>query len=386
LALSSALAVLAAALTIYLFNDKPLQEMVSPVDPKFQSFDPKGMSKEELLRRAEVGNTYTQGFVAEHCKNGTGGFPKDSVLSFEWVHKAALGGNVLAKVEAGLCFFYGAGTDKDYFRALAMFVGPARDSNDALAQCYMGYLNSGSYGFERNDLIAFEWFRKSAAQGNAYGAVGYGRCLLLGLGIPKNAKEGIRQLHIGLNGGVADAACVLGWAYTTGEGVDKDLKEATRLYRFAMNRGSHLAARYLARHYLNGEGVIKDDEEAAKLLKVASDAGDIEAKKSLGSLYHYGKGVVHDSGRASKLFLEAALSGDIESQRVMGSRLQQGLGVPINLTESYAWYNVCASSGDELAAKSRESLAQSLQADQVAAGQKRSRELQAEIEAKKAKK
>jgi TPR repeat protein len=386
LAVVAGLVVLAAASTFYLFNDKPLQEMVSPVDLKFQSFDPKGMSKEELLRRAEVGNTFAQVFVAEHCKHGTGGFSKDPVRYFEWAHKAALAGNVWGKVESGVCFFYGTGTVKDHFSALAMFVGPARDSNDAVAQCYMGYLNSGSYGFERNDSIAFEWFRKSAAQGYAYGTAGYGRCLLLGLGVPKNAKEGVRQLRIGLNGGAVGAACLLGWAHATGEGVDKDLKEAIRFYRLAVSTGDHEGARYLAGHYLNGEGVIKDDEEAAKLFKVASDAGDIKAKKSLGNLCHYGKGVLQDSAHASKLYLEVAISGDVECQRVMGSRYQQGLGVPSDYVEAYAWYNVCAASGDELAAKSRESLAQNLQADQVTAAQKRSRELLAEIEAKKAKK
>jgi TPR repeat protein len=119
---------------------------------------------------------------------------------------------------------------------------------------------------------------------------------------------------------------------------------------------------------------------------VASDAGYVEAKKKLGNLYHDGKGVVADFEKASKLFLEAAISGDVECQRVMGSRYQQGLGVPADYVEAYAWYNVCAASGDELAAKSRESLARNLQTDQVAAAQKRSREILEEIEAKKAKK
>ena len=115
-------------------------------------------------------------------------------------------------------------------------------------------------------------------------------------------------------------------------------------------------------------------------------AGDIEAKKSLGNLYHEGKGVVTDFEKASKLYREAAILGDIDCQRVMGSRYQQGLGVTADYVEAYAWYNVCAASGDELAAKSRESLAQNLQADQVTAAQKRSREILAEIEAKKFKK
>ena len=386
LAIVSGVAVLAAAIAVYTLNDQPSPVPRVPIDPKLELIDPKGMSMSELLARAEAGNMYAQGFVAEYCRDGSNGFPKDDVLRFQWALKAAMQGNYWAKSEAGICYFYGVGTTRDYVSALAMFRVPAMDSGDPFAQLHMGLLNNGQYGFPRNDAAAAEWFRKSAMQGNSFGAANYGRHLLLGQGVPKAPDQAIDYLKKGVGGGSQDAAYLLGWAYANGEGVDKDLKEAIRLFRLAIVRGSHSAATYLAYLHLIGNGVIKDDEEAARLLRIASDAGDIEAKKRLGGLYHDGKGVATDLAMASKLYLEVAISGDVECQRVMGSRYQQGLGVPADYVEAYAWYNVCSASGDELAAKSRESLAQNMLADQIAAAQKRSRELLAEIEAKKAKK
>jgi TPR repeat protein len=386
LLMAVALAVLVAVIATYSLDNQRSPVSPTPADPKLEFIDPKRMSVSELLTRAQAGNMFAQAYVAEFYRDGKNGFPKDDVLRFQWALKAAKQGHPWAQNEAGFCYFYGLGTTRDYAGALSLFRIPAMDTNDPFAQLHMGLLNDGAHGFPRNDAVAVEWFRKSAIQGNAFGAANYGRHLLLGWGVLKDPKQSIDYLKKGMAGGSSDAAYLLGWAYATGEGIDKDPKEAVRLYRLAIDRGSYGAARSLAYHYQKGEGVIKDDEEAAKLYKVASDAGDIEAKKSLGNLYHEGKGVVTDFEKASKLYREAAILGDIECQRVMGSRCQQGLGVTADYVEAYAWYNVCAASGDELAAKSRESVAQNLQADQVAAAQKRSREILAEIEAKKPKK
>lgn len=386
MAVALVVAVLVAVMATYSLDDRSSPVSPTPADPKLELIDPKGMSMSELLTRAQAGNMFAQAYVAESYRDGTNGFPKDDALRFQWALKAAKQGHPWAQSEAGFCYFYGLGTTRDYAGALSLFRIPAMDTNDAFAQLHMGLLNNGAHGFPRNDAVAVEWFRKSAIQGNAFGAANYGRHLLLGWGVPKDSKQSIDYLKKGVAGGSSDAAYLLGWAYATGEGVDKDAKEAIRFYRLAVAGGSYYAATNLAYHYQSGNGVIKDDEEAAKLLIFASDAGYVDAKKSLGNLYGEGKGVAVDLGKASKLYREAAVLGDVECQRVMGSRYQQGIGVMADNVEAYAWYNVCAASGDELAAQSRESVGQQMAPHQVSAAQKRSRELLAEIEAKKAKK
>lgn len=386
LTIVSGVAVLAAAIAVYTLNDQPSPVPPVPVDPKLELIDPKGMSMGELLARAEAGNMFAQAYVAEYYRDGTHGFPKDDVLRFKWALKAAEQLHPWAKVEAGICYFHGIGTPKNYFKAFAMFRVEAIDSQDAIAQLYMGYLLNGECGFPKRDDLAAEWFRKSADQGNTYAASNYGVFLLNGFGVPKDTQKAFKYIKLAADAGHLEAQTNLGWAYQNGEGVEKDLKEAIRLYRLAASKGEPTAANNLGLDYLHGNGVIMDDEEAVRLFRISAAAGHIGAKKNLGYMYVEGKGVAADPVLASKLYLEVAYTGDIECQRVIGSRFQQGIGVPTDLVESYAWYNVCASNGDELSAKSRESLARQLSADQIAAAQKRSRELLAEIEAKKAKK
>ncbi len=182
-------------------DEGPVQPEAIPVDPRFEVIDLKGVSNEEVLRRAGAGNVHAQAYLAECYRDGVGGFPKDDSLRFQWALKAAKNGHVWAQNEAGFCYFYGLGTTRDYVDALAMFRVPAMDSGDPFAQLYMGYLNNGAYGFPRNDEVAAEWFRKSAMQGNAFGAASYGRHLLLGLGVPKDPKQSIDYLKKGVAAG-----------------------------------------------------------------------------------------------------------------------------------------------------------------------------------------
>jgi hypothetical protein len=164
--------------------------------------DFKGYSMAALLAEAESGDVLAQLRVSEHYRDGTGGFAKSDASHFEWALRAAKAGNVRAKVYAGECYFHGAGTAKDYQRAHDMFIGPAAESNDPIAQSYMGRLNSGYHVFPRRDDLAVEWYRKSAAQGHPYGQANLGRALLLGIGVAKDPKEGVRLVRLGVENGV----------------------------------------------------------------------------------------------------------------------------------------------------------------------------------------
>jgi TPR repeat protein len=354
-----------------------------------------GYSMSSLLGEAESGNVAAQLRVSEHYGNGTGGFSINDALHFEWAVRAAKSGNIRAKVYVGRCYFHGTGTDEDLERAYEMLAGPAKDFNDPRAQAYMGFFCTGDYGRPRQDELALEWFRKSAAQGDPQGEFGYGQSLLFGThGASIDYKEGVRLLRHSLEQGNVRASGPLGWAYANGVGVEKDYKEASWLYEKDASEGGYQSAHALALLYLDGNGVIKDVEEALKWLKKSSEGGYMEAKKSLGSMYDDGNVVDVDRVTASKYYLEVALSGDVDYQRLMGVRFQEGLGVSGDanpdlsgdLNEAYAWFNVAASNGDSRAAGLREDVAKSLDTEWILAAQKRSREILKEIEAKKAKK
>ena len=130
-------------------------------------------------------------------------------------------------------------------------------------------------------------------------------------------------------------------------------------------------------------GVIKDIDLALKWMKASCVAGDISAMKRLGNLYHTGEELPKDAYLASKYFLDAARSGDVECQFVMGVRYQYGIGFPISPTEAYAWFNIASANGETKAAESREALAKTLNHGQIAAAQKRSRDILVEMEGEK---
>jgi TPR repeat protein len=382
-------AVLAIAATIYAaFSGAEKKGLTDAqlFDPRYAPFEAKGAAPAELLKKAQEGNLYAQAGLAERYKYGKDGFPQDNTQYFEWARKAAGLGHPWARLESGICHFHGIGTPRDYIKALVMFRIEAVDSNDPIAQLYMGFLSNGNHGLPKNDEVAAMWFRKSAEQGNAEAASCYAIHLMNGFGVPKDSTAAIKYLRIAVNAGITDAYTNLGWSYANGEGVEKDQQQAVRYYRMAAARNEPVSCNNLGLLYLHGKGVIKDDEEAVRLFKVASDKGHVPAKKNLGYMYAEGKGVKSDDTVASGLYLEAAYEGDAECQRVIGSRYKMGIGLPRDPTEAYAWYNIAAASGDEQAIKARKELEDVLDSGVASSGQKRSRELLKEIEAKKAKK
>ena len=82
-----------------------------------------------------------------------------------------------------------------------------------------------------------------------------------------------------------------------------------------------------------------------------------------------------------------ALAGDVASQFSVAERYRSGVnGFEQDAVEAYAWYNVCAASGNQEAAAARDRLEFQITSIQTASAQKRSRELLRQIEVNKAKK
>jgi TPR repeat protein len=205
-------------------------------------------------------------------------------------------------------------------------------------------------------------------------------------GVEKNPLLAMRHLRIAAEGGQVAAMTRLAFIYDAGEGVEKDRKKALKYFLKAATAGDEAACHRLGMIYLEGDGAIKDYETAVKWFKVSADAGSILTKKQLALMYQQGLGVTLDLAQSFKLYLEAAMSGDRESQLIIAAKYNSGLGVTKDPVESYAWYNICAANGDDKSASARETIAKDLDFNQKRQAQKRSRELLAEIEAKKVQK
>ncbi|MFN3595410.1 MAG: hypothetical protein ACK4TK_12125 [Thiobacillaceae bacterium] len=100
-----------------------------------------------------------------------------------------------------------------------------------------------------------------------------------------------------------------------------------------------------------------DYQKAFEWIKAAADRGHPEAIYQLGMAYLYGRGTVQNYKYAYQRFEQAARMNDHEAQYLIGIMHRDGMGVPVSHDMAYAWLNIAASNGNEVAAIERERMA-----------------------------
>ena len=108
-----------------------------------------------------------------------------------------------------------------------------------------------------------------------------------------------------------------------------------------------------------------------------AEQGDVEAQFQLGTHYVF----ISDWSESAKWFRMAANLGDRRSQSNLGCLYTNGLGVLKDFVEAYAYLNLAAVN-DTSDRELRDKLEKQMTPSQIEAAQKRSKELQKEIEAK----
>ena len=91
-------------------------------------------------------------------------------------------------------------------------------------------------------------------------------------------------------------------------------------------------------------------------------------------MYASGKGVPKDFREAVKWYQLAADQGNGSAQLNLGSAYANGLGVPSDHVRAYLWLNLASTSGDELAKKERDEVAEKMTSEQIAEAQRLARE------------
>ena len=179
--------------------------------------------------------------------------------------------------------------------------------------------------------------------------------------------------------------------------------------------GDPEAQRLMALRYRDGDGVLRSAEETMRLLGASARGGDMQSTYELACIYDAGiPGVRSQPEIAWKLFNDAAMAGHVDAMWYLSeSYLRGGSGIPYNPIEAYAWRSLAMYIGSQSSAsvylnwRGPASRGSSGSSEQISSGgsisqywlakipvsnadillaQKRSRELLAEIEAKKAKK
>lgn len=156
--------------------------------------------------------------------------------------------------------------------------------------------------------------------------------------------------------------------YAKGEGVPKDNAAAARWFLKAAEQGDANA------QFILGQRYSKDVAEAVKWFSKAAEQGHGEARMNLGGIYIAGKGVLKNSTEAAKWFLLSAEQGNPAAQCQIGRMHLTGAGVPKDDVEAYKWSNLASAQGNMAAKKVLVFLEKRMTPEQIAEGQKRSRD------------
>ncbi|WP_446788147.1 tetratricopeptide repeat protein [Macellibacteroides fermentans] len=135
--------------------------------------------------------------------------------------------------------------------------------------------------FEKDSVMAMEYFRRSAEKGHVPAHYYMGWYYQEGFAGRKNYKKAIAHYEIAASMGDPWSMANLGRMNAVGMGVKRDYAVAVYWYEKAALLGDPLSMANLAWCFEQGKGVEKDLEEARRWYKRAGDLGEIHAREWL---------------------------------------------------------------------------------------------------------
>jgi TPR repeat protein len=255
----------------------------------------------------------------------------------------------------------------------------------------------------QTEVVFFRETKQKAEAGDAVEAFNLGRCYLEGYGVMADDSAAARWISKSASAGYAVAQFYLGVCYTEGKGVGRNYAEAFRLYSLAADAGMPEAYFNLFGSYELGHGVSQDSLKAKYFLTKAADSGQADACRILASWYEKGHGQVGaDIRKHYDYTIRAAFLGDTVAQATVAFWRFWGVNSSRDFVEAYAFQNlvVASSTGANQAtyaldekvrpgidpkqiSEARKVLLMfesKMTREQVADGQKKTRELEAQID------
>lgn len=317
---------------------------------------------------------------------------KNPELSFSLYSKAFELGVVQAGVEIGRCYANGYGTEKDEKKALEYYLKAAGrgipSSFRLVAECFLF-----GKGTERNPLEAkkwyeklvkhdyssygifptgddylflgiacklsaenkasfkkaFEYFQKSAAEGNPNGINEVGECYFYGIGVKEDNNKAFEMFKKSADKDCAFAYKNLGHCYSKGFGVKENKGKAFSCFKKSFDMGNEQASLELAICYNQGEGVEEDLDIAFAYFSRAKKLGLPESWWWLGKCYEYGDGCKQDFKKAFSYYKKSMELGDPKGYVAVGECYIAGLGTKKDFSKGWGIIQTQAKSGNEIA-------------------------------------
>lgn len=208
---------------------------------------------------------------------------------------------------------YGLGIQQDYEKAFEWFLKSAKEGNK-FAQYSMGNLYYYGNGTDKDLSQAFQWYMKSAEQGQPYASYSIAQMYDKGEYVSQSEENAQRYYKAALSGFLeleskdqADDNLFykMGTMYKNGLGTDIDMDKAINYFMRSAVLNNINAKRTLALEYLLGEYLELDIEKGLEMLTECADSGDTLSCYKLGKIYFKGEIVYKDLNMAEKYLLKA---------------------------------------------------------------------------------
>lgn len=213
---------------------------------------------------------------------------------------------------------YGLGTEQDYEKAFEWFLKSAQEGNK-FAQYSLANLYYYGNGVEKDLSQAFLWYKKSSEQGQPYALYAAAQMYSKGEYVSQSEESAQRYYKAALSGFLeleskdqADDSLYykLGAMYKKGLGTDIDMDKAIDYFKRSAEINNKNGMYEYGKALLLGEYIAQDKQKAVELLEKAIKLENINAKRFLALEYLSGEHLEQDIEKGLVMLTECADSGD----------------------------------------------------------------------------
>jgi uncharacterized protein len=349
----------------------------------------KGIPKDDqsvllwIRKSAQDGFPLAEAFLGFFYLEGSPDLPKDESVGFTWIRKAADQDLAGAQFAVGMAYGYGKyGLISDKKEQFS-WVSKAAQQGVVMAEIQLAEMYSDGDGVERSQSEAIKWLRKAADSGSVQGQMGLGMVLSDSKDELRNPTQGFEYFLKAANQGLGMAVSRVAYGYALGRGTPVDDTKAVMWFKKMPKPASDYFV--LGEWFAKGDeaqGIEKDEKRAIEWYQRSADAGNTYALMVVADHFRKGDCFPRDSQEAFRWDMKAAYRGYGWAQLVVGNSYEEGDGVPKDEMEAFAWY-VVSSGSDTAAVGARERLENKFGEQASLTAQARSKELIADINAKK---
>lgn len=361
-------------------------QTIAPIEEAMAAFMRRdfAVARTLLLKLAEADDARAQFQLGRMYYFGTG-VEQDYRSARLWFERAAEHGSPKAQKYLADMYLHGRGLPEDADAALR-FYGQAAEQGDPDALMMQAFIGSDFSDPASSDRIIVRALRLAAERGDLRAKAILGWRQLMGLGLRRNAPQGLQLLRDAASQGNAEAQNRLGDYYSGLAGGGDDPAEAARWYSLAARNGNNEAQRRLGVLCAEGKGVPRDPAQAYRWLtrylsrptsnphfakivqeqrvalreamtaaqlqaieaqwRAEAEQGDAQAAMIMAWISGNGEGVPEDRVEAVRWFGVAAEHGSVEAQSILGYTFAGGGSVEVDHVEAYKWLSLFISSFD----------------------------------------